>query len=351
MVTRDGATKEISKSDYAKLITQIASIYEKARSRMVEAYWEIGKYVVRGEQGERATAEYGAHLLEQLSRDLMARYGKGFSVTNLRRMRRLYLLHPIQPPAAELTWTQYSELLALGNTTLYGTLQKRIAREKLSKREIRTLVSSFKERSEAQKIKRKASILARTDKPLALERGELYLYAVKELLIEGKKCALLDCGFSTYNEAILQKYAKLQAGDTVASIKKGRGYTLQKRARKEGEAKRFTYKAYIEKIIDGDTLWVYIPVGFEMGVRTKVRLNAIDAPEIATKSGRAAKRFLTRALQSCPFVIIKTYKPDKYDRYLADLFFLPGEPDAQKVARLGIFLNQELLNAGHAVRV
>ncbi|MFZ5800690.1 MAG: nuclease, partial [Candidatus Omnitrophota bacterium] len=66
--------------------------------------------------------------------------------------------------------------------------------------------------------------------------------------------------------------------------------------------------------------------------------------EITTKTGRAAKRFLIAALKPCPFLIVKTYQPDKFDRYLVEVFYLPGEEDETKVAAEGRFLNQELLD-------
>nr|WP_231580026.1 DUF1016 N-terminal domain-containing protein [Capnocytophaga canimorsus] len=41
----------------------------------------IGRYIVEFEQREKAT--YGSELLERLSKDLTAVYGKGFSRSNL----------------------------------------------------------------------------------------------------------------------------------------------------------------------------------------------------------------------------------------------------------------------------
>ncbi|OGG49508.1 MAG: hypothetical protein A3F84_08580 [Candidatus Handelsmanbacteria bacterium RIFCSPLOWO2_12_FULL_64_10] len=51
-----------------------------------------------------------------------------------------------------------------------------------------------------------------------------------------------------------------------------------------------------------------------------------------------------------PFVVLTTTKPDKYDRYLSDVFYLPGGIDPQDVLQKGIFLNQQLLDQGLAVR-
>ena len=104
----------------------------------------------------------------------------------------------------------------------------------------------------------------------------------------------------------------------------------------------------VEKIIDGDTLWSQIDCGFETLTRQKLRLRAIDCPEIKTQAGQKAKRFVEDQLKDCEFTIVKTHKSDKYDRYLADIFFLPNEPDASVVAREGRFLSQELLDNGLA---
>ena len=47
-------------------------------------------------------------------------------------------------------------------------------------------------------------------------------------------------------------------------------------------------------------------------------------------------------------IVIRTHSTDKYDRYLADIFYLPGEGEPQAVAEKGVFLNQELLDEGLA---
>ena len=52
------------------------------------------------EQQGDDTPEYGARLLERLSEDLQHKLGKGFSVRNLRKMRRFYLIG-IGSPLAE----------------------------------------------------------------------------------------------------------------------------------------------------------------------------------------------------------------------------------------------------------
>ncbi len=57
---------------------------------VVYAYYEIGRMIVEEEQSGENRAAYGKQLLEELSKYLTQIYGKGFSATNLKQMRRFY---------------------------------------------------------------------------------------------------------------------------------------------------------------------------------------------------------------------------------------------------------------------
>ena len=60
------------------------------------AYWEIGCRIVEHEQQGKRRAGYGEALIEKLAADLTAKFGRGFSQTNLKQMREFYLLWPIR---------------------------------------------------------------------------------------------------------------------------------------------------------------------------------------------------------------------------------------------------------------
>lgn len=64
-------------------------------SAMVTAYWEIGEQIYKA-CGENDRAEYGKKLLQYLSAQLTAEFGKGFSVQGLRNMRQFYCTFPIR---------------------------------------------------------------------------------------------------------------------------------------------------------------------------------------------------------------------------------------------------------------
>ena len=57
---------------------------------LTATYWEIGRRIVEYEQKGKKRAEYGSALLQRLSKDLTARFGRGFGVDNLENMRLFY---------------------------------------------------------------------------------------------------------------------------------------------------------------------------------------------------------------------------------------------------------------------
>ena len=61
---------------------------------MVQAYWQVGRLILEDEQEGRKRAAYGEAVLEDLSRRLTAEYGRGYTVSNLRWMRRFHEAFP-----------------------------------------------------------------------------------------------------------------------------------------------------------------------------------------------------------------------------------------------------------------
>ncbi len=127
-------SKSLKTNTYTTLVNDIAELYSRARNMLVESYWQIGRRIVEQEQQGEGKAGYGVRLLEHLSEDLQHRLGSGFSIRNLRNMRRFYLNHRIRQPAAELNWSQHVELLPVMNQAHKRSLEKRIIRNNLSRR-------------------------------------------------------------------------------------------------------------------------------------------------------------------------------------------------------------------------
>ena len=105
----------------------------------------------------------------------------------------------------------------------------------------------------------------------------------------------------------------------------------------------YTYSAELIRVVDGDTLWMKIWTAPPIWVEEKLRLRGIDAPELGTPEGDSAKRFVTSVLNQAGAITITTTKPDKWDRYLSDIFL--EMPDGEV-----IYLNNHLLAQGHALR-
>ncbi len=108
------------------------------------------------------------------------------------------------------------------------------------------------------------------------------------------------------------------------------------------------YVAEIERVIDGDTLIVRIDLGFRTWRSETIRLRGIDSPELRTKAGKAARQFVLKRLQDIKRIVVHTYKTDVFARYVGDLFYDPHLADKDAIFEKGRFLNQEILDAGHA---
>lgn len=111
-----------TEKDYQSLLDQISNTFLEGQKKavsavntfLVETYWEIGQYIVEFEQKGEAKAEYGKSLLPRLSKDLKLTHGKGFSLSNLIRMRQFYLTFPIYAELPhKLSWTHLVELLKI----------------------------------------------------------------------------------------------------------------------------------------------------------------------------------------------------------------------------------------------
>jgi predicted nuclease of restriction endonuclease-like (RecB) superfamily len=85
-----------------QLYKRVVAILEEARGQvvrtvntaMVHAYWLIGRAIVEVEQHGQERAEYGERLVDRLAARLIKRFGTGFGVATLRRVRNFYLTFP-----------------------------------------------------------------------------------------------------------------------------------------------------------------------------------------------------------------------------------------------------------------
>jgi predicted nuclease of restriction endonuclease-like (RecB) superfamily len=98
---------------------KVAFIIEKARTHvgrtadlaMCITYFEVGRMIVEEEQDGKTRAKYGKGLLNELSKYLGLRVGKGFSVANLKNARQFYLIYApsIQQPTTTKSENEKSQ--------------------------------------------------------------------------------------------------------------------------------------------------------------------------------------------------------------------------------------------------
>ena len=126
----------------------------------------------------------------------------------------------------------------------------------------------------------------------------------------------------------------------------------------------FTYQAKLIEVIDADTVDLLIDLGFGVHVQERCRLYGIDAPEMPTEAGKAAKAYLETLLGAATgelFVATRKMarkpkeKTDKYGRYLAVLYdgvnvdmFIHGDQTESSIQRMKASINFAMVYAGHA---
>ena len=93
---KESLNKNIYASVKNLLIEARKKVYSSINSTMVTTYWNIGKRIVEEEQRGKNKAEYGEYLIRYLSGKLTKDFGKGFSKSNLERMRLFYLTYKNQ---------------------------------------------------------------------------------------------------------------------------------------------------------------------------------------------------------------------------------------------------------------
>ena len=107
-----------------RLLGDIRSLIEAGRqqlartvnSGMVDLYWHIGRRI-REEVLGGQRAEYGEQIVQSLSGQLQAEYGRGFNRFSLSRMVKLAEYFPDERIVAtlwqQLSWSHFRELLPL----------------------------------------------------------------------------------------------------------------------------------------------------------------------------------------------------------------------------------------------
>ena len=131
--------------EYNDLVVKISETYQRGQLRairavngnMLESFWTIGQYIIEFEQGGLTKAPYGKGLLPKLSKDLMLLHGKGFSLSNVSRMRQFYVVYPIYATVShKLFWSIVVELLKIDDPLERSFYEKQSIIEKWTVKEL-----------------------------------------------------------------------------------------------------------------------------------------------------------------------------------------------------------------------
>lgn len=350
---------KIGIENYNILLNQIQKLIADAKHNIgqivnrqkIETYWKIGKIVDEyltqlGETG------YGEGVFVKLEQDI------SIKKRALYEMRAFYKAYDEMPSIEKsLNFSHYKILAAVVDVGNRKYLENLVIENALTVRDLKQEVS--KANAEKAVNKKTTPVIDNTEKDrelLDFKRGRLFIYKIKEFAHSKQK--MIDCGFNIFRE-IDSDFAD---GEVVQTTKSngdyGQEYALSKYAKKS--SKLYTYKAYLERVVDGDTIRVILDLGFETQHREILRLSGINAPENKTAAGKRSTQALKKILEGVPFLIIKTNGIDMYGRYIADVFLgltqdetkdgNSKEEDAQKIADEGIYLSQKILDLGLAQR-
>ncbi len=308
---------------FNKLVDNISRLCADARRVQLQFALETGRLIVVEEQNGEMRAAYGTQLIPKLSKELTEKYGPGFSENTLKKMRQFYLLNRIRPISGELDWSDYVELLPVKDKKIRQGLERRILKEGLNSVQIRQLVRQVRD------LPKSSAKLPPLKRPADLKLDTFGVSSLPKKLKDNE--VLIDCGFFVNWPVAKEELKDLNITDEMS----------------------YTYTATIERVIDGDTLLVLVEAGFRIIVRDRLRLRGIDCPETSTPEGDRAKRYVEKLLPVGSTIVLKSHKDrtDIHGRFVVDVFYKPGAEDAAEIIKDGTYLNQELLDKGHATRM
>ncbi len=310
---------QITLQNYKKLLVKIQKTIAKTKKNIVRDVnrekvvmsWEIGKEI-ESNLKENKGSGYGEELFRQLVKDTT------IARTALYQMHNFYKTYPKLPSEEKsLSWSHYRNLIAVKDAETRAQLECLVIEKNLSTDKLQRAIGGTK------KVKQKNSP-EKIIKKLRVTRGKLFTYTTTK---EGE----IDLGFNI----LLEK--------NHATSRQSKSDSFQALTLNQPKSS-YTYKAELERVVDGDTIHVKLDLGFGIKHREILRLAKINAAEAETTEGKKATAALKKILKDSSFLIVRTNKTDIYGRYVADIFF--GKGNVEEVAESGEYLNQVLLDRG-----
>ncbi len=307
--------KKLLKKIQKKIVQTKQNIVRNVNREKVVMSWEIGKEI-ETHLKENKDSKRGDQLFKQLAKDT------SLEISALYKMHSFYKTYPKLPDEKKaLSWSHYRNLIAVKDAQTRAQLEGLVVEKNLATNKLQRAIG------ETKKTEKKNSTKKLLTK-LRVTRGKPFTY---QLTKEGEA----DLGFNILlaSPSVIQNALKDFANKTPEILR----FT-------QNDKSSYTYKAELERVVDGDTIHVKLDLGFGIKHREILRLAKINAAEAETSDGKKATAALKKILKDSPFLIVKTNKTDIYGRYIADVFF--GKGSAKEVAESGEYLNQLLLDRG-----
>lgn len=143
--------KDITRQPAEDLLGELKVLIEQGRNQAVAAvnsaltitYWHVGRRINEEElKGERA--EYGKQVVQKIADALVAEYGKGFEVKNLRRMMKFAGIFPdfeiVAPLVRQLSWSHFLTLIPLKTEEARSFYAVQASEAGWSRRELRNQI-------------------------------------------------------------------------------------------------------------------------------------------------------------------------------------------------------------------
>ena len=336
----------ITTTTYTKLRRAVRKEMEAGRLTLERAYrrqvlvthWNIGK-LIHGVMPDDKPSEANAAVMKRLSKDFERPESFFYALA------KFYRYYP-RIPDTDLSWTHYLLLLGVDDPKERLAFEQKVIDQGIN---VKTLAAMLAQPAQHR-------VLRSGFGQLKFERGRLYHYkAVRNARFPvGKGRVLVDIGFGIEKEVPLAKGSKIHTGHIVRAVKEDGEYSV--RISEPEKSRLYTYTAFCERVIDGDTILARIDLGFRTWITQRLRLRGIDCPERSNALGEKARLFTRdRLTRYSKTFVVKTYKDDKYGRFLADVFYhkakgAKGKAESvEDIVESGIFLNQLLLDKGLAV--
>ena len=264
-----------SKLDDIEFYKSIAEIIKKARNNlkktinttMVNTYFEIGKNIINKEQHGEKRAQYGKRILQELSDYLSKELGGGFSVDNLRLMRKFYSVYSdfeiqeslIPKFNSNISWTHYIQLMRVKDKNERIFYELEIANNGWSIREFqRQYDSSLYERLALSRDKNKIRELSEKGQVIELPQDLFKDPYILEFTGLPEK--------ASYSETDLEQKLIDNLKDFLLEL--GKGFAFMKRQ------SRFTFEEdsyYVDLVFYNQLLHCFVLIDLKIG-----RLKAQD---------------------------------------------------------------------------